>query len=54
MNKISYNKILKTFIIFIVIYSLLKIIPSSKIENKDIILIIFINLILFYILLNYI
>ena len=54
MNKINYNNILKTFIIFIVIYSLLKIIPSNEIETKDIILIISINLILFYILLNYI
>lgn len=54
MNKINYNNILKIFIIFIIIYSLLKIIPSKEIKNKDLILIIFINLIIFNILLKYI
>jgi len=48
MYKIEYNLVLKLFITFIIIYSLLKIVPVEDISNKDLILIIFINLFSFY------
>jgi ABC-type uncharacterized transport system permease subunit len=44
-----YNLILKLFIIFIILFSILKIIPSENILNKDLILIILINLFIFFI-----
>lgn len=50
MYKIEYNLVLKLIIIFIIIYSLLKLIPNEDISNKDLILIIFINLFSFYFL----
>ena len=48
MDKI--NLILKLFIIFIILYSLLKIIPEKNINNSDLILLICINLSIYYIL----
>lgn len=50
MDKIKLNLILKLFIIFIVLYSLLKIIPENDINNRDLILILCINLSIYYIL----
>ena len=50
MDKINLNLILKLFIIFIVLYSLLKIIPENNINNRDLILIVGINLSIYYIL----
>ena len=47
MDKNNYNNILKLFIVTIIIYGLLKII---NIDNKDLILIIIIDLIAFYLL----
>jgi hypothetical protein len=50
MYKIEYNLILKLFITLIIIYSLLKIVPVEDISNKDLVLIIFINLLSFYLI----
>jgi hypothetical protein len=48
MDKI--NLILKLFVIFIILYSLLKTIPENNINNSDLILLICINLLIYYIL----
>jgi hypothetical protein len=48
MDKI--NLILKLFVIFIILYSLLKTIPENNINNSDLILLICINLSIYYIL----
>jgi len=50
MNKINYNYILKLFIIFIILYGLLNIIPVSTINNNDLFLIISIGIHAFYLL----
>jgi hypothetical protein len=50
MIVIPINLILKLFIIFIVLFSVIKIIPTENILNKDLILIVSINLIVFFIL----
>lgn len=50
MGKINLNLILKLFIIFIVLYSLLKTIPENSVNNRDLILIICVNLSIYYIL----
>jgi hypothetical protein len=46
----TINLILKIFIVFIILFCILKLIPSNTILNKEIVLIILINLIIFYIL----
>lgn len=48
MDKI--NLILKLFVIFVILYSLLKTIPENNINNSDLILLICINLSIYYIL----
>lgn len=48
MYKIKYNLILKSFIIFLITYSLLKIVPFDDITNKDLFLIILVILISYY------
>jgi hypothetical protein len=48
----EYNNILKSIIIFTIIYSLLKIVPTTTITNKDLCLIIITSLVSFYLLIN--
>lgn len=48
----EYNNILKSIIIFAIIYSILKIVPTTTITNKDLYLIIFTSLVSFYLLTN--
>jgi hypothetical protein len=48
----NINLILKLFLIFIVLYCLFKIIPKNNIRNSDLILLLFINILVYYILSN--
>ena len=50
VNKKNINLILKVTIVFTILFSILKLIPSNNIQNRDLILIILINLIIYYLL----